>query len=72
LTSGVHARLVVAWADVFATAESLSTTHGASTLCRTLDTLHVALAIELGAAEFCTFDHRQSIMAAAAGLNVIS
>lgn len=37
-----------------------------------LDTLHVALALELGATEFCTFDLRQSRMAAAAGLMVVS
>jgi hypothetical protein len=36
-----------------------------------LDTLHVALALELDAAEFCSFDLRQSRMAAAAGLTVI-
>jgi len=72
LTSGVHERLAVVWADVFAHAESLSAEHGVTTLCRTLDTLHVALALELGASDFCTFDHRQSLMAAAAGLNVIS
>ena len=72
LTSGVHERATVVWADVFARAESLSVEHGVSTLCRSLDTLHVALAIALGATEFCTFDHRQSLMAAAAGLTVIS
>jgi predicted nucleic acid-binding protein len=72
LTTGVHERISVSWADVFATAEALSAAHGIGTLCRTLDTLHVALALELGATEFCTFDLRQSRMAAAAGLTVIS
>ena len=72
LSSGVHESATVVWADVFARAESLSAGHGVNTLCRSLDTLHVALALELGAAEFCTFDHRQSLMAAAAGLTVIS
>jgi predicted nucleic acid-binding protein len=72
LNSGVHERVSVAWPDVFATAESLSRAHGVGTLCRSLDMLHVALAIELGATEFCTFDQRQSLMAAAAGLRVIS
>lgn len=72
LSSGVHLRATVVWADVFARAESLSHTHGTITLCRSLDTLHVALALELGATEFCTFDHRQCLMAAAAGLTVIS
>jgi hypothetical protein len=53
-----------------ATAVALSASHGIGTLCRSLDTLHVALAMELGATEFCTFDLRQSRMAAAAGLVV--
>ena len=72
LTVGVHERLSVSWSDVFATAEALSAAHGVPTLCRSLDTLHVALALELGATEFCSFDLRQSRMAAAAGLTVIS
>lgn len=70
--SGAHERRTVPWQDVFATAESLSAAHGAGTLCRSLDTLHVAMAVELGMTEFCTFDHRQSLMAAAAGLAVIT
>lgn len=35
---------------------------------RTLDTLHVALALELGAANFWTFDRRQAKLAEAEGL----
>ena len=72
LTGGVIERVTVSWPDVFTTAKALSAPHGVGTLCRSLDTLHVALALELGATEFCTFDQRQSRMAAAAGLNVIS
>ena len=72
LATGVHDRVTVSWPDVFATAEALSSAHGVSTLCRSLDTLHVALALELGATEFCTFDLRQSRMATAACLTVIS
>jgi len=53
-------------------AVTLSAAHGADTLCRSLDTLHVALALEFGATEFCSFDLRQSLMAAAVGLTVIS
>ena len=71
-TTGVNERVSVSWPDVFATAEALSAAHGVVTLCRSLDTLHVALAIELGATEFCSFDLRQSRMAVAAGLVVIS
>lgn len=37
--------------------------------CRTLDTLHVACALELGAREFWTFDQRQERLAKAVGLS---
>jgi predicted nucleic acid-binding protein len=59
------------WADVFQRAEALARQHTGSTLCRSLDTLHVALALELGATEFCTFDIRQSTMARLTGLTVL-
>lgn len=72
LTEGVIESVTVSWPDVFAMAEALSAAHGIGTLCRSLDTLHVALALELGATEFCAFDLRQSLMPAAAGLAVIS
>ena len=72
LTTGVHERVTVSWPDVFATAKALSAAHGSGTLCRSLDTRHVALAMELGPTEFCSSDLRQSRMAAAAGLTDIS
>ena len=72
LANGVHERVTISWPDVFTTAEALSAAHGFATLCRSLDTLHVALALELGATEFSTFDLRQSRMATATGLTVIS
>ncbi len=72
LATSVHERVTVFWPDVFAAAEALSAAYGVATLCRSLDTLHVALALELGATEFCTSDLRQSRMATAAGLTVIS
>jgi predicted nucleic acid-binding protein len=68
--SGVFAVTSPGWAGVFAKAESLATAHAAN-LCRSLDTLHVALALELGATEFCTFDQRQAVMAKAAGLPLV-
>lgn len=71
IQSGAYAASPVNWPDVFAQAEALSAAHGSATLCRSLDTLHVALALFLGATEICTFDHRQSRMAAAAGLLVV-
>lgn len=36
--------------------------------CRTLDTLHIASAVELGADEFWSFDSRQLKLARACGL----
>ena len=59
------------WTKVFDRGEQLSASHTSATLCRTLDTLHVAIALELGATEFCTFDKRQAAMARLVGLNVV-
>jgi len=71
LAAGVFAVMSPAWAEVFTKAEDLATAHAATNLCRSLDTLHVALALEVGATEFCTFDQRQAVMARAAGLLVV-
>ncbi len=72
LASGFYVRITPPWDNIFARAEILSSQHTVSTLCRTLDTLHVALALELVATEFCTFDQRQAAMARLAGLTVVS
>jgi predicted nucleic acid-binding protein len=71
LAAGAFAGTSPAWAEVFTRAENLAAVHAATNLCRSLDTLHVALAMELGATEFCTFDQRQAAMAKAAGLVVV-
>jgi len=54
----------------FETAVQLARKFGPRLGSRTLDTLHVASALELGAREFWTFDERQSKLAKAAGLTV--
>ena len=72
VASGFYVRVAPAWDKIFTRAETLSSQHTVSTLCRTLDTLHVALALDLGATEFCTFDQRQAAMARLAGLTVVS
>ena len=59
------------WKRVFDRAEQLSAAHTATTLSRSLDILHVALALESGATEFCTFDQRQATMARLVGLTVV-
>lgn len=53
-------------------AEELSARHAVGLGCRTLDLLHVAAALIMGAKEFLTFDHRQAAMARSAGLTVKS
>lgn len=55
-------------ATVYETARALSRRHTAKLGARTLDILHVAMALELGAPAFYTFDHRQSRLAQAEGL----
>ncbi len=71
VAQGVFVAALVDWGRVFARAEELAVRHTPATLCRSLDTLHVALALEFGATEFCTFDTRQATMAIAAGLPVV-
>lgn len=67
-------RLVSATLDfaaVFRRAAGLSAAHTAKLLCRSLDILHVAAALELGATEFASGDERQLRLAAATGLTVM-
>ena len=52
-----------ALSDVYRKAEELSGKHAASTGCRSLDILHVAGAVVLGARDFLTFDARQGKLA---------
>ncbi len=52
----------------FETCVALARVHVARLGARTLDTLHVASAVELKAGEFWTFDERQAKLAEAAGL----
>lgn len=48
----------------------LAKQHGTRIGMTTLDTLHVASALELGAERFWTFDERQVKLARAAGLKI--
>jgi predicted nucleic acid-binding protein len=56
--------------SAFETAIELGQTYVPRLGTRTLDTLHVACALELGAKEFWTFDQRQERLAKAAGLAI--
>jgi len=54
--------------EVFGVCADLARKHAAKLSTRTLDTLHVACALELAAERFWTFDERQAKLAKAAGL----
>jgi len=54
----------------FAACERLARRHVATLGVRTLDSLHVAAAMELGADRFWTFDQRQARLAEAEGLSI--
>jgi predicted nucleic acid-binding protein len=60
----------VAWAEVYAKAETLSAAHTATLGTRATDVLHVAAATALGSRDFFTFDTRQAALARKAGLRV--
>ncbi len=70
LENGVYFSAAPALAEVNREAERLSGLHTEIIGTRTLDILHVAHATVLGIKEFLTFDHRQAMLAKAAGLNV--
>lgn len=59
------------WPKVFQDALQLSQAHASKLLCRSLDILHVATAVELGCARFLSSDERQLALAKAAGLKIV-
>jgi predicted nucleic acid-binding protein len=70
LDTGVVVIVAAEWADVHRRAEDLSKYHTAASGHRSLDVLHVATALHLGAREFLTFDANQRKLAVAEGLKV--
>ncbi|HWB59217.1 MAG TPA: type II toxin-antitoxin system VapC family toxin [Chthoniobacteraceae bacterium] len=70
LREGLLLHTPVEWTDVFRHADQLSEKHSARDGQRTIDLLHVAMALEYGAKTFLTFDRRQRNLAIAAGLKV--
>ena len=70
LRDGLLLHTPIAWTDVFRRADELSERHAAKEGQRTIDLLHVALALECGAKIFLSFDARQRKLAKAAGLKV--
>jgi predicted nucleic acid-binding protein len=70
--TGWPARLLVhtsvEWTNVFRRADELSDKHARPAPERTIDLLHVAIAIESGTQNFLSFDNRPRLLAKAAGL----
>jgi predicted nucleic acid-binding protein len=70
LRAGLLIYTRVSWTDVFRLADDLSDKHSGKQGQRTIDLLHVALALECGAKTFLSFDRRQRSLAKAANLMV--
>ena len=70
LDTGALVTVAADWPDVHRLAETLSKRHTTSGGHRSLDVLHVATALHLGAREFLTFDSNQRKLAAAEKLKV--
>ncbi|MBN9689084.1 MAG: hypothetical protein J0M24_02505 [Verrucomicrobia bacterium] len=70
LASDIFAHAEPAWLEVLLEAERLSAGNSEFLGTRSLDILHVASALVLGAEQFITFDLRQSSLASAAGLRL--
>jgi len=58
------------WQTAFRLARDLAKTETPKTGARSLDVLHVASALLIGASDFLTFDNRQRSLATSAGLNL--
>ena len=70
IAADVFAYAEPSWPEVLLEAERLSGGNSETIGTRSLDILHVASALVLGAKDFLTFDTRQGTLAKAAGLRV--
>jgi predicted nucleic acid-binding protein len=71
IRAGVFAWHEPVWKSIFARILLLAQAHATVTLCRTLDAMHVAVALAAGVKDFATLDQRQAKLAKLAGLNVV-
>ena len=60
------------WSDAFTRSLELSKNHTKTIGSRSLDIIHVASALSMGADRFFTFDEKQSQLASAAGLQTVT
>ena len=70
IKDGVYRHAAVEWAEVHKIAERLAFQHTMKGGHRSLDILHIATALHLGAAQFLTFDGNQKKLAELEGLVV--
>lgn len=72
VAAGVLRMMPVDWDAAWLRCRILSDAHASSTGCRTLDALHVACALLLGADQLVTADARQATLARKAGMKVVN
>lgn len=70
LGSAILAHMPIPWTDALRASEQLGDKHTEGLGVRSIDLLHVGIALALKATDFLTFDTRQGILARAAGLRV--
>jgi len=67
---GVFYRPAIDWSEVFAGALAISQRHTHGIGARSMDIVHVSLALSIGAERFITLDRRQSALAEAEGMDI--
>lgn len=70
LAGNILAHTPIPWTETFRECEDLAAAHTEKLGVRSIDLLHVGLALTLHATEFLTHDERQASLAKAAGLRV--
>ena len=70
LTDGILEHTPIPWTDAFREAEDLAAVHAEPLGVRSIDLLHVGLALALKVNVFLTFDQRQAELVKAAGLKL--
>lgn len=70
LAAAVIGHTPIPWTDAFRESENLGAAHTERRGVRSIDLLHVGIALALKATEFLTYDSRQADLAKAAGLKV--
>jgi predicted nucleic acid-binding protein len=70
LADSILAHMPIPWTDTFRECEALAAAHTEKLGGRSIDLLHVGLALALKASEFLTYDTRQAALAKVAGLKV--